>query len=125
MLTCGLHARSPCFLRRGEGLIAAFCANAKESKAGGDVTRATAKQTLFQGLASIGLPFLIIHTSVHAAQKGFKRFMPGGLKWGPTIVGLAIIPFLPAVCDEPVEHAIEWGFDEYWPSKPASKAHSH
>ncbi len=36
----------------------------KESKKGGDVTRAVVKQSLFQGLASILLPFLIIHTQV-------------------------------------------------------------
>mmetsp|Transcript_27585 Transcript_27585/g.69633 ORF Transcript_27585/g.69633 Transcript_27585/m.69633 type:complete len:250 (+) Transcript_27585:58-807(+) len=113
------------------GLAIGYCtydvgyAGYKESKAGGDVARAVTKQTLFQGLASIGLPFLIIHTSVHAAQKGFKRFMPGALKWGPTIVGLVLIPFLPAVCDEPVEHAIDWGFDEYWPSKDGKKEHAH
>lgn len=58
----------------------------KEQKAGGDITRAVVKQTLFQGLASIGLPFLIIHTSVHGAQKLCKKFSPGSLKWGPTLV---------------------------------------
>lgn len=36
----------------------------KANRDGGDVTRAVVKQTLFQGLASIGLPFVIIHQSV-------------------------------------------------------------
>jgi len=97
----------------------------KESKAGGEVSRTLIKQTLFQGLASIGLPFLIIHTAVHTTQKACKQYAPKALKWGPTIVGLVIIPFLPAVCDEPVEHAIEYGFDEVWPRKDGKKGHAH
>jgi len=111
------------------GIAVGYCAfdvgyeGYKANKEGGDVTRAVVKQTIFQGLASIGLPFLIIHQSVHAAQKGFKAYAPKYVKWGPTLVGLAIIPFLPAVCDEPVEHALDAGFDTYWPTEGGSKKH--
>ena len=33
---------------------------------------------------------------------------------GPTIAGLATIPFLPLV-DHPIEHAVEGVFDKAWP----------
>jgi hypothetical protein len=45
------------------------------------------------------------------AAKRSGRFV----KWGPTLTGLAIIPFLPVMLDEPCEHAIGWLFDTYWP----------
>mmetsp|Transcript_1583 Transcript_1583/g.3810 ORF Transcript_1583/g.3810 Transcript_1583/m.3810 type:complete len:250 (-) Transcript_1583:9-758(-) len=113
------------------GIAIGYCAldvgfeGYKEHKAQGDVKRAVVKQTLFQGLASIGLPFLIIHTSVHGAQKLIKSYAPKHLKWGPTVFGLLLIPFLPTVCDVPVEHGIEWAFDEYWPKKGGEEEKKH
>eukprot|EP00960_Hanusia_phi_P030976 748996-Hanusia_phi.AAC.1 len=87
----------------------------QEHKRNGNVVRAVTFQTIFQGLASIALPFAIIHTSVHACHKALKQRAPKYAQIGPTIVGLAIIPFLPMVCDEPVEHALEYAFDKAWP----------
>jgi len=69
-----------------------------------------------QGLASLAAPFAIIHTAVAGAQKVCKkinRFQ----RWGPTSVGLAIIPFLPSLVDEPIEEGIHWAFEKYYPHK--------
>ena len=37
--------------------------------------------------------------------------------------GLALVPFLPKVCDEPVEHAVEQAFHTMWPVHAADAAH--
>lgn len=66
-----------------------------------EVTRTSAQTAVFQGLASILAPFLIIHSQVHLFQK-LLRNTPAA-KHGPTAAGLALIPLLPLV-DEPIEH---------------------
>jgi hypothetical protein len=55
----------------------------------------------FQMLASIGAPFVIIHTAVGAAKKALAQTKMARL--GPTLIGLALIPALPIV-DHPIEH---------------------
>lgn len=79
------------------------------------IGRVALHATLFQGVASLLLPSLIIHTAVHQSHKHFKKIgrVPG--KWGPVVLGLGLIPFLPAVCDHPVEWALDEAFKEYWP----------
>eukprot|EP00760_Papus_ankaliazontas_P004466 PhM_4_TR11905/c0_g1_i1/m.27170/K17981/MTFP1, MTP18; mitochondrial fission process protein 1 len=79
-----------------------------------DITRTAVKQTLFNSIASMGLPAVTIHTAVHAAQKVFTR-VGKYQKWGPTVCGLGIIPALPYMFDEPVEYALDTGFDAVWP----------
>ena len=100
----------------------------KESKKGeeGNVPRAVAFQTIFQGLASIGLPYVIIHTAVHQSQKFCLKRAPRFAVIIPSMIGLAIIPLLPSVCDEPVEHLLEEAFDYAWPhndATPHAKSH--
>jgi len=65
------------------------------------------ERSIFQSLASMIFPAMIIHTQVKIFQKILKRV---GLfqKWGPTVAGLAIVPFLPYVLDHPVESALHW-----------------
>lgn len=70
------------------------------------------ERTIFQGLASIALPYIAIHSAVNAARKQFTK-MGRFVKWGPSVVGLCMIPFLPIVCDAPVEHGVKWVFDKY------------
>ena len=98
----------------------------KESKKPGatqeTTLRAFTHATVFQGIASLALPMVIIHQAVHAAQVATKR-MGRFTKWGPTIAGLALIPALPFAVDEPCEHAIEWAFDKVWPI--AGHGHGH
>lgn len=81
---------------------------------GKNIPRCLVHNTVFQLIASLALPAFIIHTGVHQAQRGFKK-LGRYTKWGPTIVGLAMIPFLPACVDYPAEVLIDTGFAYAWP----------
>lgn len=88
----------------------------RASEEGRSVERAVAHATVFQGLASLGAPFAIIHTTVSATTKmasavGSKPL----IRYGPTVAGLAWIPFLPSLVDEPIEELVHHAFQEYWP----------
>jgi len=89
------------------------------------VTRTVAERTAFQALASVILPFLIIHTQVHVFHKLLHARGGALAKFGPTVAGLALIPLLPKICDEPVEHAIEAAFDSAWPVAGPAHTKSH
>mmetsp|Transcript_40722 Transcript_40722/g.68175 ORF Transcript_40722/g.68175 Transcript_40722/m.68175 type:complete len:246 (+) Transcript_40722:160-897(+) len=84
----------------------------EQQREGGDVKRAVAHATSFQLLASLLIPALLIHKGVHLAHKGFTR-AGRFTKWGPSVVGLAMIPMMPLI-DHPIEHAIDYTFDTYW-----------
>ncbi|GMM29723.1 hypothetical protein DAMA08_024680 [Martiniozyma asiatica (nom. inval.)] len=71
------------------------------------------KRALFQGVASMGLPAITIHsivkwTGVFIRNRGFK-----GRIWTlmPVVAGLAVVPALPYLFDEPVEKALDYGFE--------------
>jgi len=53
--------------------------------------------------------------SVDVATKVFKKYLPKYTRFGPSIVGLSIIPLLPMYLDHPVEHALEKAFQKYGP----------
>ena len=72
------------------------------------------ERATFQAVASIAAPFAIIHTAVSATKKVVNR-LGRFQKWGPSIVGLAIIPLLPTYCDHPIEHFLEDFFAKYGP----------
>ena len=117
------------------------------AKASDEVVARTAVETLvFQLLASIAVPSLIIHKAVHAVEARAKTWTPGPLaRWAPPAVGLAIIPVLPYVVptplsrilpirespppllrytiDEPIEPAVEAAFDFAWPPPGGKAAH--
>lgn len=78
-----------------------------------DISRTVVERTIFQSVASMGLPALTIHTTVRVFGHIFKKF-GRYQRWGPTAMGLAVIPFLP-VYDHPVEHTLNRFFDRYWP----------
>jgi fission process protein 1 len=80
-----------------------------------EIGRAVGKATIFQGVASLAIPTIVIHSAVKYSRFGFIKYMPNYLKWGPSAVGLCFIPFLP-FCDEPVEHAVDRLF-EHVPKK--------
>ena len=87
------------------------------------------RATCFQLIGSVGLPFVIIHTGVKQSSRLIDKIAPN-LKlvraWGPTAIGLAIIPFLPAFVDHPVEQAVDYVFDKYNPFNVAEKyLHMH
>jgi mitochondrial fission process protein 1 len=78
------------------------------------MTQCIVERTAFQGLASIAIPFAIIHSTVSLGRKLFTkigRFQ----KFGPSVLGLSVIPLLPLYLDEPIEHAIEHVFENYGP----------
>ena len=78
------------------------------------LTQCVVERATFQAVASIAAPFAIRHTAVNATKKilgKIGRFQ----KWGPSIVGLAIIPLLPMYCDHPVEHFLDNAFAKYGP----------
>lgn len=86
-----------------------------------------AERSTFQLAASLVGPAVLIHTCVdgtkHLLARDFFKKMPRVVKWGPSAVGLAIIPLLPVYLDEPAEHGVEWAFKNYgpWAEKPHAK----
>lgn len=76
----------------------------RASEEGRSVPRALAHASVFQGLASLAAPFAIIHTTVSAASKlALQTGSKAAMRYGPTVAGLAWIPFLPSLVDEPIE----------------------
>lgn len=76
----------------------------RASEEGRSVPRAVAHATVFQGLASLAAPFAIIHTTVSATTKlAAKTGSKTAMRFGPTVAGLAWIPLLPGLVDEPIE----------------------
>ncbi|KAJ9104474.1 hypothetical protein QFC21_001970 [Naganishia friedmannii] len=71
------------------------------------------KRSIFQGVASMALPAFTIHTAVRQATKAFRNASSPRVKaWGPTVTGLAIVPFLPYLFDHPVETAVDYFFEK-------------
>jgi mitochondrial fission process protein 1 len=73
---------------------------------------------LFQSLASMGLPAFTIHSVVRYSGRAMKDVKNKTLRvWGPIGLGLAAVPLLPYMFDEPVENVVEWvfhkGFEAY------------
>jgi len=66
---------------------------------------------IFQSVASMGLPAFTIHSVVRYSGRAMKDVKNAKLRtWGPIGLGLAVVPFLPALFDKPVENAVEWAF---------------
>ncbi|KAK7208629.1 mitochondrial 18 KDa protein-domain-containing protein [Myxozyma melibiosi] len=73
----------------------------------------TVQRGVFQSIASMGLPAFTIHSTVRyssAAMKNVKN--PKIRTWGPVGLGLAVVPLLPYLFDEPVEHAVDYVFEK-------------
>ncbi|KAL6710889.1 hypothetical protein ACN47E_006764 [Coniothyrium glycines] len=76
-----------------------------------DYRAVMAQRAVFQAVASMGLPAFTIHSIVRYSGKALKDAKNKTLRtWGPIGLGLAAVPFLPYMFDEPVEHATEWIF---------------
>jgi mitochondrial fission process protein 1 len=79
----------------------------------------------FQLIASIALPFLVIHQTVKGSTVLLKRYLSPKYasvhKWGPSAVGLGVIPFLPVTVDHPTEHAVDYVFNRFDPFGVAKK----
>ncbi|THV64264.1 hypothetical protein D6D02_06949 [Aureobasidium pullulans] len=82
-----------------------------------DYRTVMAQRAIFQGVASMGLPAFTIHSIVKYAGKALKNNSNVKLRtWGPIGLGLAAVPALPFMFDEPVEHAVEWVFHKAFSS---------
>ncbi|PHH66788.1 hypothetical protein CDD81_5920 [Ophiocordyceps australis] len=69
------------------------------------------QRAVFQSIASMGLPALTIHSVVRYSGKALRNVKNVKVRtWAPIGLGLAVVPFLPSMFDEPVEHAVEWLF---------------
>ncbi|RGP59618.1 mitochondrial fission process protein 1 [Fusarium sporotrichioides] len=69
------------------------------------------QRAIFQSVASMGLPAFTIHSVVRYSGRALKDVKNKLIRtWGPIGLGLAVVPFLPAMFDEPVENAVEWAF---------------
>ncbi|KAK9451424.1 mitochondrial 18 KDa protein-domain-containing protein [Limtongia smithiae] len=72
-----------------------------------------AQRGIFQSIASMGLPAFTIHSTVRYSGQAMKNMKNVKLRtWGPVGLGLAVVPALPYLFDEPVEHAVEWAFEK-------------
>lgn len=78
------------------------------------MTQCIVERSTFQAFASLLLPAVVIHQTVHYAKNAFTK-LGRFTKWGPSLVGLSLIPFLPVCLDAPVEKAVEYGFHHYGP----------
>ncbi|KAG7810895.1 hypothetical protein KL921_002523 [Ogataea angusta] len=68
---------------------------------------------VFQSIASMGLPAFTIHSAVRYSSLLFKNTSNKTLKtYGPVGIGLAVVPLLPYLFDEPVENATEYIFEQ-------------
>jgi fission process protein 1 len=79
------------------------------------------ERSVFQAVASMALPAFSIHTTVNLGQRFFNR-IGRFQKWGPTVAGLSLIPFLPVMFDHPVEHLLNKVWMNYSPWRHAVKA---
>ncbi|KAH7319859.1 mitochondrial 18 KDa protein-domain-containing protein [Stachybotrys elegans] len=85
------------------------------------------QRAIFQSVASMGLPAFTIHSMVRYSGQAMKNVKNKRLRtWGPIGLGLAVVPFLPTLFDEPVENAVEWvfhkGFEAYGGKKYVGNA---
>mmetsp|Transcript_4067 Transcript_4067/g.7401 ORF Transcript_4067/g.7401 Transcript_4067/m.7401 type:complete len:219 (+) Transcript_4067:72-728(+) len=83
------------------------------------VVAVCAHTAVFQFVASLALPAVIIHTVVRQAQLAIDtpsvRRWPRLFRYGPSSLGLSIVPFLPLL-DPACEQAVDVLFDTCWPS---------
>jgi fission process protein 1 len=88
----------------------------EEGARGQVLAQHVAKRAVFQGVASLLLPAVTIHTVVHAANNAAKAHVkhPSVRMWGPSLLGLAVVPLLP-LYDHPVEAATDFLFEALWP----------
>ena len=95
-----------------------------------DVLVATGAYKLtFHAICSLAIPAVLIHTAVHKSHtlfsaEAFAAF-PRVVKFGPTAVGLGLIPLMPFI-DEPAEHVLDAAFDAVLPKWRIGNApHGH
>ncbi|KAJ3144078.1 hypothetical protein HK101_002813 [Irineochytrium annulatum] len=87
-----------------------------------DLARVVLERGTFQSLASMALPAFTVHTVVHQSSRLISSWPKSALtRFGPTGLGLAVIPILPTLFDHPVERAVESAFEMVWPASETLK----
>jgi fission process protein 1 len=82
-------------------------------------------------IGSVAFPFLIIHTTVAQSARAFTKYTPNYRivrAWGPSALGLALIPLLPTFVDHPIEKAVDYAFNHFNPfnvDKKILEMHHH
>ncbi|KAI9797764.1 MAG: hypothetical protein M1825_005698 [Sarcosagium campestre] len=90
-----------------------------------DYRTVMAQRAIFQGLASMGLPAFTIHSVVRYSGRALKDAKNVTIRtYAPIGLGLAVVPFLPYIFDEPVEKAVEWTFHKAFETFGADVSHS-
>ncbi|ETV71640.1 hypothetical protein, variant [Aphanomyces astaci] len=71
--------------------------------------KAAADTLIWQGFASVAIPGFVINRVVAASSAVAKHVKanPAVLKWGPTCVGIGVIPFIIHPIDEFVDYAMD------------------
>lgn len=88
-----------------------------------DYRTVMAQRAIFQSIASMGLPAFTIHSIVRYSGKALKNAKNVRLRtYGPIGLGLAAVPALPFLFDEPVEQAVEWAFHKGFETFGGKKA---
>jgi len=87
-----------------------YKARVERKKKAAEVTEIVIERAIFQTFASMLIPMMLIHSTVSIFQKAFSRLSvkPVYAKWGPTLAGLSVVPFLPFIIDQPVECVLEF-----------------
>jgi len=81
---------------------------------------------IFQGVASMGLPAFTIHSIVRYSGRALKNVKNVKVRtWGPIGLGLAAVPALPYMFDEPVEHVVDWAFENGYRTLAGKSAVKH
>lgn len=80
------------------------------------VARTVIERSIFQGLASLYLPAVTIHSVVKLGVRQVKNHPNLYIKrWFPSTIGLLTLPLLPIIYDEPVEYGVDYLFKNLWP----------
>jgi len=96
----------------GDVLWEGFKAHHYRKESPKEVAEVVVERAIFQSVASMLLPMFLIHRQVKLASvivDKIPNVRPKVRKWGPTVAGLALIPFLPFMLDRPVEFCLEEG----------------
>ncbi len=76
-----------------------------------DFRTVMAQRAVFQSIASMGLPAFTIHSIVKYSGRALRNSKSVAIRtYAPIGLGLAAVPALPFMFDEPVEKAVEWIF---------------
>lgn len=102
----------------GDVAYDAYQLRQKHDVHGKDLAVAVSKRLTWQAMASIIFPAVTIHTAVNQSKRVCRRMGQRCCRWGPTAVGLCLLPALPFMFDQPLERVCDAVFDPFWTPPP-------